>query len=193
MKTALKTLVVASMILFIFCTNSPGGINNQAGNDIKDSAELIKKGEHLVTIMGCNDCHSPKRMGPNGPEVIPEKMLSGYPSDRPLPQFDTALAKRGIAQMNEDLTAAAGPWGISFAPNLTGDASGAGNWPLENFKIALKHGKAKGIESGRTLLPPMPWFNYVHLTDDEIEAIHAYLKSITRVPNIAPEPLLFEK
>lgn len=47
---------------------------------------LIKNGEYLVTILGCNDCHSPKRMGANGPEIIPELTLSGYPSDRPLGQ-----------------------------------------------------------------------------------------------------------
>lgn len=189
-KTTLRSLNIAVAIVFISCGEPTGYINKQEDNT-KDSTTLVKQGEHLVTITGCNDCHSPKRMGPNGPEIIPEKILSGYPSDRPLPQFDTALAKRGITQMNEDLTAAAGPWGISFAPNLTSDATGAGSWPLENFKIALRRGKAKGIESGRTLLPPMPWFNYVNLTDEELEAIHAYLKSITPVHNISPEPFSF--
>ena len=188
---------VSILLAFYFVTacNQPAGVKDNVSRSIsfKDSAALVKQGEHLVTIAGCNDCHSPKKMGPNGPEIIPETLLSGYPADRPVSKFDTAMAKRGIAQMNEDMTAAAGPWGISFASNLTADQTGAGSWPLENFKIALRHGKAKGIESGRMLLPPMPWFNYKDLTDEEITAIHAYLKSIKPVRNIAPEPVVFTR
>lgn len=56
----------------------------------------IKVGENLVTIMGCNDCHSPKKMGANGPEIIPELMLSGYPSDRPIVHFDDKMIKQGF-------------------------------------------------------------------------------------------------
>lgn len=142
MKTALCIMLIAGVGFFVSCNNSPEVINTQERVGINDSA-LVRKGEHLVMIAGCHDCHSPKRMGPNGPEIILEKMLSGYPSERTLPKFDTALAKRGIAQMSEDMTAAAGPWGISFASNLTPDGTGAGSWPLENLKRALRHGKAK--------------------------------------------------
>ena len=192
MKTTLRTIFFTIAIFFISCGNQPDSTGPHQNDDLlKDTVALVKKGEHLVTIAGCNDCHSPKRIGAHGPEIIPEKMLSGYPADRPVTRFDTALAKKGIAQMNEDMTAAAGPWGISFASNLTSDETGAGSWPLENFKIALRHGKAKGIESGRMLLPPMPWFNYKDLTDEEVSAIHAYLKSIKPVKNVAPDPVLF--
>ncbi|MCF3111521.1 c-type cytochrome [Niabella sp. CC-SYL272] len=157
-----------------------------------DAATMVTRGEYLVTISGCNDCHSPKKMGPNGPEVIPETMLSGYPANRPISQFDSALAQRGIAQFNEDMTAAAGPWGISFASNLTSDDSGAGSWPLENFKNALRHGKFKGMDAARSLLPPMPWFNLAKLTDEDIQAIHAYLKTTRPVKNVAPAPAQFK-
>jgi len=156
-----------------------------------DSAKQVERGRYLVTIGGCNDCHSPKKMGPQGPEIIAETMLSGYPSGRPLAAFDTSLAKRGIAQFNEDMTAAAGPWGVSFAGNLTSDATGAGSWPLENFKTALRHGKFKGVETGRSLLPPMPWFNYAKMSDADMEAMHAYLKSTRPVRNVPPTPKPF--
>lgn len=126
MKTALYIMLIAAVGFFNSCNNSPAVKDTEERIDISDSA-LIKKGEHLVMIAGCNDCHSPKHIGQKGPEIIPEKMLSGYPSERLLPKFDTTLAKCGIAQMNEDMTAAAGPWGISFASNLTGDATGAGS------------------------------------------------------------------
>src|SRR5690606_38849614 len=86
-----------------------------AGTNAVSPEDLVKRGEYLVTIMGCNDCHSPKKMGPNGPEIIPELLLSGYPSDRPIVTFDDPMIKEGFGMFYPDLTAAAGPWGVSFA------------------------------------------------------------------------------
>ncbi len=153
------------------------------------SEQLVKKGEYLVTIMGCNDCHSPKKIGPNGPEVISELMLSGFPADRKLPEVDKESIKKGWAMLNEDMTAAAGPWGVSFAANLTSDPTGVGNWTEENFKRALKEGKFKGLPGTRTLLPPMPWFNYAIISDEDVKAIFAYLKSTNPVRNVVPAPI----
>jgi len=184
-------LLSAYAIITASCNEQGKSGNEKSAGKEDSTTALINRGRYLVQIGGCNDCHSPKRMGPHGPEVIPETMLSGYPAGRPLAKFDTSLAKRGIAQFNEDMTAAAGPWGVSFAGNLTSDATGAGSWPIENFKTALRHGKFKGVESGRNLLPPMPWFNYANLTDTDIEALHAFLKSTRPVQNIPPMPKLF--
>lgn len=155
--------------------------------------DTINHGEYLVKIMGCNDCHSPKKMGPNGPEVIAELMLSGYPSDRPIVKFTDPLIKEGFGMFYPDLTAAAGPWGVSFAGNLTPDESGLGNWTAEQFKKALTQGKSKGMDNGRMLLPPMPWYNYTELPDEEVNAIFAYLKSIKPVKNIVPTPITPDK
>ena len=182
--------VVASFLLTLFISCDSAN-NNASGGQYGDSASLVKRGEYLVTISGCNDCHSPKRMGNMGPEVIPETRLSGYPSGRPVAAFDTALAKKGIAQFNEDMTAAAGPWGISFALNITSDVSGIGNWTPDNFKTAMRHGKLKGAEKGRSLLPPMPWTNYTELTDEDLDAIFSYLKQTRPVKNFPPTPVLF--
>jgi len=157
----------------------------------KDS--LIKKGEYLVTILGCNDCHSPKRMGEKGPELIPELMLSGYPSDRPLGTVSKSVLADGWALFNADLTAGVGPWGASFAGNLTSDETGIGNWSLEQFKIALTQGKYKGLADGRMLLPPMPWFNYVNMKNEDIEAIYTYLQSTSPVKNVVPAPITPDK
>ena len=149
----------------------------------------IIRGKYLVGIMGCNDCHSPKRMGENGPELIPELLLSGYPSDRPIVNFDSELIKEGFAIFYPDLTAAAGPWGISFAGNLTPDETGIGNWSEEQFKTALTKGKFKGLKNARMLLPPMPWFNYIEMKDEDIRAVFNYLKSIEPVSNLVPPPV----
>ncbi|SDD98281.1 c-type cytochrome [Niabella drilacis] len=190
----LLLLAAYTTALLCFSCDQAGNTKTPAAGPTttNDSAAMVTRGAYLVTIAGCNDCHSPKKMGPNGPEVVPETQLSGYPSDRPVSSFDSALAQKGIAQFNEDMTAAAGPWGISFASNLTSDDSGAGSWPLENFKNALRHGKFKGMEAARPLLPPMPWFNLAKLTDEDIQAIHAYLKTTAPVKNVAPAPMQFK-
>ncbi|WP_126245289.1 c-type cytochrome [Chitinophaga rhizosphaerae] len=184
-----SAFAACSFMALLFSCNSVD--NDPPGGAASDSAALVNRGAYLVTIGGCNDCHSPKRMGKMGPEVIPETQLSGYPSSRPLAAFDTALAKKGIAQFNEDMTAAAGPWGISFALNITSDVSGIGNWTPENFKTAMRHGKLKGAEKGRTLLPPMPWTNYTQMTDEDLNAIFSYLKQTNPVKNFPPVPQYF--
>ena len=151
--------------------------------------EVIAHGEYLVGIMGCHDCHSPKQMGEKGPEIIPELMLSGYPSDRPIMKFDNPLLKEGFAMFYPDLTGAAGPWGMSFSGNLTPHESGIGNWSEEQFKIALTQGKSKGLENGRMLLPPMPWQGFATLKDEDIHSIYSYLQSINPVENVVPAPV----
>lgn len=157
------------------------------------TAAIIERGHYLVTTMGCNDCHSPKRMGPKGPEIIPELLLSGYPADRPIVKFDSKLIKEGFAMLYPDLTGAAGPWGVSFAGNLTPDETGIGNWTEEQFKKALTQGKFKGIDEGRTLLPPMPWQNFVNLKDEDTHAMFLYLKSLKPVKNLVPAPVTPDK
>lgn len=184
------------LILFISvaglfsCTQSDKS-SNSTNSPVADTAteDLVKQGEHLVQIMGCNDCHSPKRMGPNGPEIIPELMLSGYPSDRPVASFDKKLLQSGFSVFYPDLTGAAGPWGISFAGNLTPDETGIGGWTEQQFAKAIREGKWKGIDGSRPLLPPMPWFNYTKLTDKEVSSIFSYLKSIKPVKNLVPMPV----
>lgn len=192
-KTLLLTLgaiAISSISLFYSCSESTPEQNEETKTvAVPTHEEVLKRGKHLVTIMGCNDCHSPKKMGPKGPEIIMERMLSGFPSDRPVAKLDNKLTKEGFAIMYPDMTAAAGPWGVSFASNLTPDETGIGNWTEEQFKKALTEGKLKGLDGSRPLLPPMPWMNYTTLTDEEIHAIFSYLKSITPIKNIVPNPI----
>ena len=94
--------------------------------------------------------------------------------------------KNGLVVFSGDLTAAAGPWGTSFAANITSDATGIGNWKEEQFKNAIRHGKYKGLDSERMLMPPMPWEDLGNMTDADIQAIFYYLKSTRPVNNIVP-------
>jgi len=185
-KSNLIYFSLAAAILIFSCTNSQNSEKADTANQTSSHEDLVKRGEYLVTIMGCNDCHSPKKNGPNGPEIIPELLLSGYPSERPIIEFDDPKIKEGFAMFYPDLTAGAGPWGVSFAANLTPDPTGIGTWTEEQFKKALKEGKFKGLDGTRMLLPPMPWFNFTNISDEDVSAIFAYLKSIPPVKNVVP-------
>ena len=89
-----------------------------------------------------------------------------------------------------DGTAASGPWGTSFAANLTPHETGIGSWTYDQFELAMRHGKFKGMENSRTLLPPMPWQTYQNLTDQDTKAIFDYLKSVPAVANVVPNAIL---
>lgn len=154
------------------------------------AVDPVKRGEYLVTIMGCNDCHSPKRMGPNGPELIPGLMLSGYPSTLVTPPLVEGATKNGWVSLWADLTTAVGPWGQTYAANITSDSTGIGVWTEDQFKKALKEGKFKGMDGTRPIMPTMPWQNYKNITDEDVKAIFAYLKSTKPVKNVVPEAKL---
>ena len=187
-KQLVQSLLVIIVIIAIFSCNGSNQ-NTEATKPVtKDS--LVKRGEYLVRIMGCNDCHSSKNMGPNGPEIDVARRLSGYPSNRPLASFDTNVVKKGMILFDSDLTATAGPWGISFAANITSDsATGIGKWTEEQFTRAITQGKYNGDANGRTILPPMPWQDFSILHDEDVKAIFAYLQSTKPVENKVPSPV----
>ncbi|MCM4167179.1 Cytochrome c-552 [Arenibacter antarcticus] len=153
-----------------------------------DSNALVKRGEYLVNSIGCADCHSPKRMGPQGPEIIPELHLSGFPQNGQVPPINTSVLKNGWVLFASDLTTSIGPWGQSFSANITSDPSGIGNWSEENFMRAIREGKYKGLENSRNILPPMPWEVYKNLNDEDIKSLYYFLKTTTPVNNIVPAP-----
>ncbi|MGY5850101.1 diheme cytochrome c-553 [Salegentibacter sp. F14] len=151
--------------------------------------DLVKRGEYLVNTIGCQDCHSPKRMGNQGPEYIEELAFSGYQASSELPPISQDALKKGWMLMNHDLTAAVGPWGISFAANLTSDDTGIGTWSFEQFKRSLTEGKLKGQPNGRMLLPPMPWQNFKNLKEEDLRAMYEYFLSTEPVNNPVPAPI----
>jgi hypothetical protein len=146
----------------------------------------VALGEHLVLIAGCHDCHTPKKMTAHGPENDMSLALSGHPSKMPPPDVDRAEMERKGLAVTQTLTAWVGPWGISYASNLTSDKTGIGNWTEKNFFVAMREGKHKGLENGRPLLPPMPWEMFRHMTDEELSAVFAYLKSTKPINNVVP-------
>lgn len=153
-----------------------------------NSENLIPRGAYLVTVMGCHDCHTPKIMTDHGPALDTTRLLSGHPANVPLAKFDT-FTSSNWALFNMTQTAVVGPWGASFAANLTSDQTGIGSWTLDNFRKALKEGKFKGLDGSRPLLPPMPWQNFKNLSEEDLAAIFAYLKSTKPVENVVPKAM----
>lgn len=151
------------------------------------AAGPVKRGEYLVRLGGCTDCHTPKRMTERGPEDDLSRFLSGHSEDANLPSPPNLPPGPWFAT-TAGLTAWSGPWGISYAANLTPDTNtGLGIWTEEMFFKAMRTGKHYG--ASRDILPPMPWQNLSKLTDDDLKAIFAYLRSIPPVRNRVPDPV----
>jgi len=179
----LSAMIASTAIIIISCDNNKA---KTADVETISNDSLVKRGAYLVTIAGCDDCHTPKKMGPNGPELDMDRRLSGYRSDVPLPPVDTNVIKQGWSLANGELTGWAGMWGASFTANLTSDETGIGNWTEEQFKKAITQGKWKGMDGNRSLMPPMPWQNLSHLHDEDVKAIFAFLKSTKPIKNVEP-------
>lgn len=195
MRTAIS-LLTAVIIAIIACTNNDtsdtkvAGESNIASERNLERDELVKHGEYLVTINTCGDCHSPKIMTPQGPIIDSTKILSGHPANSVLPPLHPSALQPGEwGGMSPDITAFAGPWGISYAANITSDsATGIGTWTEEQFIKTMRTGKHLGAENGRPILPPMPWHFIAKMTDEDLSAMYAYLKSLPPVSNRVPAP-----
>jgi len=189
-KTILSLMTIAVVISVVFAACQDNAVSEEKSIAMTKK-EMVKRGGYLVNTIGCDDCHSPKRMGPNGTEIIPELRLSGYPASRPITKTNIDVLKKGWMLLSDDLTTAVGSWGQSFAANLTSDPTGTGNWKEEQFIKAIREGKYKGLDNTRPLLLPMPWFVYKNLTDDDLKSIFAYLQTTKPVKNVVPAPRSF--
>jgi mono/diheme cytochrome c family protein len=151
-------------------------------------ADRVLRGRYLVDTGGCGDCHTPLKMGKNGPEPDVARLLSGHPESLkmpPAPKLPTGPWLVVVAATN---TAWSGPWGVSFTANLTPDAgTGLGGWSAKQFADTMRTGKHLGV--GREILPPMPIPAYKNFNDADLEAIFAYLQSLPAVKNRVPVPL----
>jgi cytochrome c553 len=186
--------LAAALMLVTGC--QPAEEKAPATNESKAASAQspVERGKYLTLVGGCNDCHTPKTFGPNGPEADMTKELSGHPAGDKLAAVPGKLFDPGGygTLANAHLTAWVGPWGISYAMNLTPDkATGLGSWTEQMFIDAIRNGKHQG--TGRQILPPMPWNWYRSMTDDDLKALFAYLQSMPPISNAIPDPTPFEK
>ena len=170
-----------------------GGSSLFSQSGVVQPSVQVQKGAYLVTISGCSDCHSPKVFTEKGPEPDPTRLLAGHPAESPLPEIDfDRISPTGWVLMSNDLTAAVGPWGITYAANLTSDEeTGIGRWTEAAFIATMRSGLHWGV--GPAVLPPMPWQNLGQASDEDLKAIFAYLKSTHPVHNAVPAPMSLDE
>jgi mono/diheme cytochrome c family protein len=177
----------ASMLLVIATTTGPVIAADPAPKKSAD-ADKLARGKYLVTVAGCNDCHTPWKMGAKGPEPDMTRMLSGHPESANFPPPPKLPDGPWIVTAAATNTAWSGPWGVSYTANLTPDPeTGLGKWTQRNFTDTIRTGRHMG--RGREILPPMPIPMYKHFTDADLEAIFSYLRTIPAVKNRVPEPV----
>ncbi len=184
-RTVAAALTAAALSALAVLPAGPASAQPQKGGLTFGASPAVERGRYLVAIMGCSDCHTPLKMGAKGPEPDQKLFLSGHPEKMKMPPAPSATGPwlwSGAATN----TAFAGPWGVTYAPNLTSDeATGIGAWTEENFLKALRTGRHLGV--GRPIQPPMPWPAFSRATDEDLRAVFAYLKTVPAVRNLAPE------
>jgi len=114
-----------------------------------DLNDKLKRGFYLVTIGHCMECHTPFAP-PGGPD------------------FANSLGKGGREFP--------GPWGISKSRNITSHkTAGIGDWTDAEIKTAITQGKRK---DGTPLKGPMGYQYYAKMTDADLDAVIAYLRTV---------------
>ncbi|HLG15546.1 MAG TPA: cytochrome c [Blastocatellia bacterium] len=128
------------------------------------TAERLERGKYLVEgVLGCFDCHSERDWNQPGAPVIE--------------------AQRGGGALF-----AGGPPGRLIASNISPDPeTGAGTWSDDAFARAIREGIG---HDGRALFPIMPWPNYAQMSDEDLAAVIAYVRSTPPVPNALPKTQL---
>ncbi len=114
------------------------------------------------------------------------RRLSGHPADAPDP--GGSVGAQDIGLIGPTFTSFKMPFGTIYSPNLTPDKdTGLGSWKEADFIKAIRNGKHFG-GNGRAILPPMPWMDYAKMTDEDLKAVFAYLRSIKPIRNAVPDP-----
>ena len=135
-----------------------------AGSYHPSERPVIERGAYLIELLGCGSCHT------NG-------AFDG------VPQLDRGLAgsNTGIAFSNPLGNERPG---VVYPPNITPDEkTGIGTWSDRQISNAIRAGI--GRHGGRRIVT-MPWQAYSSLTDDDVDAMVAYLRSIRPVENKVP-------
>jgi hypothetical protein len=186
--TTTRTVLSAAALIFLTSGLGRAVSTPPDSQDQKSTGPTpAQRGAYLVGAMGCNDCHTPWKLGPKGPEPDMSRELSGHPADIVMPPAPKPSGPWTSSSAATN-TAFAGGWGVSFTANLTPDPeTGLGKWTAETFIAALRTGRHEG--KGRPILPPMPWPMIRTLTDEDLRAVFAYLQSLPPIRNRVPAPV----
>ena len=177
LQTTVLTFALGAVVLFATAAACTG-----------KSESAAERGKYLVNAFGCADCHTPFKLGPNGPEPDQSRMLSGHPETLAMPPAPKLPPGPWLTTVAATNTAWAGPWGVSFTANLTSDPeTGLGKWSEQDFVTTIRSGRHLG--RGRPILPPMPVAALANLSDPDLRAIFAFLQTLPPIRNRVPQPV----
>lgn len=156
-----RPAALAALLLVALASTSCFKHTNEDAASLRvTEPDPVARGQYLVRSIGCEDCHTPGTFY-GKPDTT--RMLAG-----------SELGWKG-------------PWGTTYARNLTPDsATGLGKWSEADIVNALHEGRRP---DGTALLPPMPWFDFVWLSQEDAHAIARYLKTIPPVVHKVPDKL----
>jgi len=174
-------------LLFMFTLFVLAAAACASSSSASDTDAEIRRGKDLVSLGGCNHCHTPMYLDPKVGMPVPDmtRRLSGHPEGGGDPQ--AMPGEQDQAVIGPTFTSFRAPFGVVYAANLTpDDATGLGRWTEAEFVATMRTGHRKG--NGRILLPPMPWENLASMSDGDLRAIFRYLRSLPPVKNAVPPP-----
>jgi mono/diheme cytochrome c family protein len=178
----LSRLVTALGLSLALATIAACG-RTEAATTQAAAPDRVARGKYLVTAVGCSDCHTPWKMGPKGPEPDMTRYLSGHPEKVRMPEVKVNPGQWVGAPF---MTEFHGPWGKSYAANLTPDVNtGLGIWTEGMFLTAIREGKHMG--QSRPIMPPMPWPAFRNFNDEDLKSIYAYLRTVPAITNHVPD------
>lgn len=174
----------------IFCTTVllVGAVIALSINSVESQGDMVQRGKYLVDSVGaCGHCHTPRA----GAEYNVDMYLAGHPANAPYPRYNFSMMQQGIFVLTSpQMSAFSGPFGTSFASNLTPDKeTGLGEWTEKMFIDAMRTGYHQGDMSNRKIFPPMPTKHYGKMNDEDLKAIWAYLRTVKPVKNEVSPPL----
>jgi hypothetical protein len=193
---SVSVLVVLGVVALAACTDraappaeaAPITTQKEPPAAAASQANLAKRGEALVKMGGCSDCHTPmvfdKNLGVPVPQA--ERFFSGHPEGAPDPSATPGKGDQAV--IGPTFTSFRLPFGVVYANNLTPDPETGLRMSKAQFIATMRTGKHLGEAEGRPLLPPMPWTNLQNASDEDLSAMHAYLGTLTPVKNAVPDP-----
>lgn len=173
-----KLLIYSLTALFI------GAIIAIGIRSVDSQNDMVARGKYLVdAVAACGYCHTPR----SGAEYNMKMYLAGDPATEPSPRYNFSMMQHSIFLLTSPkLSAFSGPFGTSFASNLTPDKeTGLGEWTEKMFIDSMRTGHHQGNIDNRKIFPPMGTLtkHYAQMNDADLKAIWAYLKSIKPVKN----------
>lgn len=183
----MRNSVYISLIILLFCSLILSTYADTE-KEKKDHALKVERGQILTVEHGCVFCHSPKVTEEDDLIPDPDKLFSGHPSDKKLPDIPADIIgyDKWFGLYTTGFTAWGGPWGISYAANITPHKeNGIGKWSEKDFINVIRLGIHSSFK--RTLMPPMPWNEINRLSDEDLGAIFVYLQTVKPIDNKVPE------